>query len=130
MILHLRRNVHLEAVEVLAGKTSTRREALDKAVEQGLRYFILDGTLISSGRCADPKTARRAAALVAMMASSPGPFEVILTQLSSAIVRRCRIPGRRGGQRDDPARRARRRAASAGQGGRGNRATQDRGSRC
>ena len=37
-----------EAVEVLAAKAPTLREALDKAVEQGLPYLILDGTLISS----------------------------------------------------------------------------------
>ena len=33
-----------EAVEVLAAKAPTLREALDKAVEQGLPYLILDGT--------------------------------------------------------------------------------------
>jgi hypothetical protein len=48
-----------EAVEVLAAKASTLREALDKAAEQGLPYLILDGTLISSDRCADKKTSRK-----------------------------------------------------------------------
>ncbi len=48
-----------EAIEVLAAKAPTLHEALDKAVEQGLPYLILDGTLISSGRCADKKTSRK-----------------------------------------------------------------------
>ena len=48
-----------EAVEVLAAKAPTLREALEKAVEQGLPYLILDGTLISSDRCADKKTSRK-----------------------------------------------------------------------
>ena len=48
-----------EAVEVLAAKAPTLREALDKAAEQGLPYLIMDGTLISSDRCADKKTSRK-----------------------------------------------------------------------
>jgi hypothetical protein len=48
-----------EAVEVLAAKAPTLREALDKAVEQGLPYLILDGTLVSSDRCAEKKTSKR-----------------------------------------------------------------------
>ena len=48
-----------EAVEVLAAKAPTLREALDKAGEQGLPYLILDGTLISSDRCADNKTSKK-----------------------------------------------------------------------
>jgi hypothetical protein len=48
-----------EAVEVLAAKAPTLREALESAVEQGLPYLILDGTLISSDRCADKKTSRK-----------------------------------------------------------------------
>ena len=48
-----------EAVEVLAAKAPTLREALDKAVEQGLPYLILDGTLISSDRCAGKKTSKK-----------------------------------------------------------------------
>ena len=48
-----------EAVDVLAAKAPTLREALDRAVEQGLPYVILDGTLIASDRCADKKTSRK-----------------------------------------------------------------------
>ena len=48
-----------EAVEVLAATAPTLREALDRAVEQGLPYLILDGTLIASDRCADKKTSRK-----------------------------------------------------------------------
>jgi len=48
-----------EAVEVLAAKAPSLREALDKAVEQGLAYLILDGTLVSSDRCADKKTSKK-----------------------------------------------------------------------
>jgi len=48
-----------EAVEVLAAKAPSLREALERAVEQGLPYLILDGTLISSDRCADKKTSRK-----------------------------------------------------------------------
>jgi hypothetical protein len=48
-----------EAVDVLAAKAPTLRDALEKAAEQGLPYLILDGTLISSDRCADKKTSRK-----------------------------------------------------------------------
>jgi hypothetical protein len=48
-----------EAVEVLAAKAPSLREALDRAAEDGLPYLILDGTLISSDRCADKKTSRK-----------------------------------------------------------------------
>jgi hypothetical protein len=48
-----------EAVEVLAVKAPSLREALDRAVEQGLPYLILDGTLISSDRCAEKKTSKK-----------------------------------------------------------------------
>jgi len=48
-----------EAVEVLAAKAPALREALDRAAEQGLPYLILDGTLVSSDRCADKKTSRK-----------------------------------------------------------------------
>ena len=44
---------------MLAAKAPTLREALDRAAEQGLPYLILDGTLISSDRCADKKTSRK-----------------------------------------------------------------------
>jgi hypothetical protein len=48
-----------EAIEVLAAKAPSLREALERAVEQGLPYLILDGTLISPDRCADKKTSRK-----------------------------------------------------------------------
>ena len=48
-----------EAIEVLAAKAPTLREALDRAAEQELPYLILDGTLISSDRCADKKTSKK-----------------------------------------------------------------------
>lgn len=38
-----------EAVEVLAANAPTLREALERAVEQGLPYLIRDGTLIAPG---------------------------------------------------------------------------------
>ena len=48
-----------EAAGVLAARAPSLHEALDKAVEQGLPYLILDGTLISSDRCADKKTSKK-----------------------------------------------------------------------
>ena len=48
-----------EAVQMLAAKAPTLREALERAVEQGLPYLILDGTLISSDRCAGKKTSKK-----------------------------------------------------------------------
>jgi hypothetical protein len=48
-----------EAVDVLALRAPSLSEALDKAAEQGLPYLILDGTLISSDRCADKKTSKK-----------------------------------------------------------------------
>ena len=48
-----------EAIEVLAAKAPTLREALGKAVEQGLPYLILDGTLVPSDRCAGKKTSKK-----------------------------------------------------------------------
>jgi hypothetical protein len=47
------------AIEVLAAKASSLREALDKAVERKLPRLILDGTLVSSERCADKKTSKK-----------------------------------------------------------------------
>jgi hypothetical protein len=44
---------------VLAAQAPTLREALDKAIEQGLPCLILDDTLISSDRRADKKTSRK-----------------------------------------------------------------------
>src|SRR5262249_54864288 len=48
-----------EAVDVLASRAPSLSEALDKAAEQGLPYLILDGTLISSDRCADKRTSKK-----------------------------------------------------------------------
>jgi hypothetical protein len=48
-----------EAVEVVAAKAPSLRDALDRAAGQGLPYLILDGTLISSDRCAAKKTSRK-----------------------------------------------------------------------
>jgi hypothetical protein len=50
-----------EGVTVLAAKAPSLHEALEKAVDQGLPYVILDGTLISSDRCSDKKTSRKGA---------------------------------------------------------------------
>ena len=44
---------------MLAARAPSLREALDKAVDQGLPYLILDGTLISSDRCAGKKTSKK-----------------------------------------------------------------------
>ena len=44
---------------MLAAKAPSLREALDKAVEQGLPYLILDGTLVSSDRCAGKKISKK-----------------------------------------------------------------------
>ena len=44
---------------MLAAKAPTLHQALDRAVEQGLPYLILDGTPISSDRCADKKTSKK-----------------------------------------------------------------------
>ena len=44
---------------MLAAKAPSLREALDRAAEQGLPYLILDGTLVSSDRCADKKTSKK-----------------------------------------------------------------------
>ena len=48
-----------EAAEVLAARAPTLHEALEKAAGQGLPYLILDGTLISSDRCAGKKTSKK-----------------------------------------------------------------------
>jgi DDE superfamily endonuclease/Helix-turn-helix of DDE superfamily endonuclease len=48
-----------EAVDVLAARAPSLSEALGKAAEQGLPYLILDGTLISSDRCAGKKTSKK-----------------------------------------------------------------------
>ena len=44
---------------MLAAKAPTLREALERAVEQGPPYLILDGTLISCDRCAGKKTSKK-----------------------------------------------------------------------
>ena len=44
---------------MLAATAPSLREALDKAVEQGLPYLVLDGTLISSDRCAGKKISKK-----------------------------------------------------------------------
>ena len=48
-----------EAVEVLAAKAPSLCEALERAVEQGFAYLILDGTLVSSDRCTEKKTSKK-----------------------------------------------------------------------
>jgi hypothetical protein len=48
-----------EGIGVLAAKAPELHEALENALEQGLPYLILDGTLISSDRCSDKKTSRK-----------------------------------------------------------------------
>jgi len=48
-----------EAAEVLAARAPSLREALGKAIEQGLPCLILDGTLVSSDRCAGKKTSKK-----------------------------------------------------------------------
>lgn len=50
-----------EGIEVLRAKAPSLEEALEKAIDQGLPYVILDGTLISSDRCSDKKTSRKGA---------------------------------------------------------------------
>jgi len=48
-----------EAIAVLAAKAPSLKEALDTAVERGLAYLILDGTLVSCDRCAGIKTSKK-----------------------------------------------------------------------
>jgi DDE superfamily endonuclease len=48
-----------EATEVLAAKAPRLRETLEKAVELGLPYLILDGTIVASDRCAEKKTSKK-----------------------------------------------------------------------
>jgi hypothetical protein len=48
-----------EAVQVLAARAPSLREALERAVALGLPYLILDGTLIASDRCAGTKTSKK-----------------------------------------------------------------------
>ena len=48
-----------EAIEVLAAKAPSLREALEKAIVLGLAYLILDGTLVGSDWCAGKKASRK-----------------------------------------------------------------------
>jgi hypothetical protein len=48
-----------EAVGVLAATAPTLCGALEKAMELGLRYLILDGTLVASGRCDQKQTSKK-----------------------------------------------------------------------
>jgi hypothetical protein len=48
-----------EAIEVLADRAPSLREALEKATEQGLPYLILDGTIIAADRCAEKTVSRK-----------------------------------------------------------------------
>ena len=42
-----------------AAKAPSLREALEKAIDLGLAYLILDGTLVASDWCAGKKTSRK-----------------------------------------------------------------------
>ena len=48
-----------EVIEVLAARAPSLREALERALAEGTRYVILDGTLISSDRCREKTTGSR-----------------------------------------------------------------------
>ncbi len=48
-----------EAIEVLAEKAPSLHQALENAVELGLPYLILDGTIVVSDRCAEKKISRK-----------------------------------------------------------------------
>ena len=48
-----------EAIEVLADRAPSLREALEKAEERGLPYLILDGTIIAADRCAEKTISRK-----------------------------------------------------------------------
>jgi DDE superfamily endonuclease len=48
-----------EAIEVLADRAPSLREALEKAKEQGLPYLILDGTVVAADRCAEKTISRK-----------------------------------------------------------------------
>jgi hypothetical protein len=47
-----------EAIEVLAARAPSLRQALEKAKDLGLPYLILDGTVVTSDRCTE-KTSRK-----------------------------------------------------------------------
>jgi hypothetical protein len=48
-----------EAIEVLAAKAPSLRQALEKAKELGSAYLILDGTIVACDRCAEKTTSRK-----------------------------------------------------------------------
>ena len=48
-----------KAIEVLAARAPSLREALEKAKELGLPYLILDGTVVASDRCAEKTTSNK-----------------------------------------------------------------------
>lgn len=48
-----------EAIEVLAARAPSLREALEKARELGLPYLILDGTIVAADRCAEKTISRK-----------------------------------------------------------------------
>jgi hypothetical protein len=48
-----------EAIEVLADRAPSLREALEKAKERGLPYLILDGTIVAADRCAEKTISRK-----------------------------------------------------------------------
>jgi len=48
-----------EAIDVVAARAPSLREAREKARRPGLAYLILDGTLVASDRCAEKKTSRK-----------------------------------------------------------------------
>ena len=48
-----------EAIEVLAARAPSLRQALEKARELGLPYLILDGTIVAADRCAEKKISKK-----------------------------------------------------------------------
>ena len=48
-----------KAIEVLAARAPSLREALEKAEELGLPYLVLDGTVVASDRCAEKTTSKK-----------------------------------------------------------------------
>jgi hypothetical protein len=48
-----------EAIEVLADRAPTLRQALEKAKERGLPYLILDGTVVAADRFAEKTISRK-----------------------------------------------------------------------
>jgi hypothetical protein len=81
-----------EAIEVLAAKAPTLREALDKAIEQGLPYLILDGTLVSSDRCVGKKTSKKSKEM-------PPPVVWLRVLAASSLAAMTRSRVREGGAR-------------------------------